>query len=426
MRQAGTFLRTEAAKRLLSKELRKRNRKMDKERKSVYMDHAATGAVRELALSAMLPYLKEQFGNPSSLHGPGLAAKKAIQEARAKIAGLLGCNTNEILYTAGGTEADNWAIKGYLLGNPDKGKHIITSAIEHPAVLRTSEFMKRFGYELTVLTPDRYGIISADALRTHIRPDTALITIQTANNEIGTIEPIDELATVAKDRGVAFHTDAVQAVGTLAIDLKKTPVTMLSASGHKFGAPKGVGFLYVKDGTKLESLLHGGSQEKRMRAGTENVPGIVAMAEALSEALASDYRKTMEVRDYMQERILREIPDTVVNGWNEADKGVEGSKAGSYSIYGGRLPGSLSVSFGGVEASSVLVFLDLAGIAASGGSACSSAENKPSEVLQAIGVEEPYLSGTVRFSLSADNMKEEADYVVEVLKETVRKLRNNR
>lgn len=391
------------------------------------MDHAATSAVREKALKAMLPYLCERFGNPSSLHGPGLAAKKVIQEARAKIAGLLGCETNEILYTAGGTESDNWAIKGYLLGNPDKGKHIITSAIEHPAVLRTCEFMKRFGYELTVLTPDRYGIISPEALRAHIRPDTAFITIQSANNEIGTIEPINELAAVAKEWGIAFHTDAVQAVGTLPINLKETPVTMLSASGHKFGGPKGTGFLYVKAGTKLESLLHGGPQEKRMRAGTENVPGIVAMAEALSEALAVDHRKTMEVRDYMQKRIVREIPDTVVNGRSKADGGARTDIiTGLHNVYGGRLPGSLSVSFKGVEASSVLVFLDLAGIAASGGSACSSAENKPSEVLQAIGVEEPYLSGTVRFTLSAENTKEEADYVVEVLKETVSKLRNNR
>ena len=378
---------------------------MDNERR-IYMDHAATSAVSERACRAMLPYLREQFGNPSSLHAPGLSVKKALQEARAKIAGLLGCEVNEILFTSGGTESDNWAIKGYLAGNPAKGRHIITSAIEHLAVLRTCESMKRFGYELTVLSPDSSGIITPANLTAHIRPDTALISIQSANNEIGTIQPVAELAAEAAERGIAFHTDAVQAVGTLPVQLRESSVTMLSASGHKFGGPKGVGFLYVKNGTKLEPLLHGGPQEKRMRAGTENVAGIVSMAEALGEALSLDYQKVAELRDYMQERIISEIPDVRVNG-AEAP----------------RLPGNLSVSFGGVEATSVLVFLDLAGIAASGGSACSSAENKPSSVLQAIGVTEPYLSGTVRFTLSPENTREEADYTVQVLKETVAKLR---
>lgn len=375
----------------------------DKER-TIYFDHAATTRVRKCAHQAMIPFLDMDFGNPSSLHGPGLAAKKAIQQSRAKIAAHLGCESNEILFTSGGTESDNWAIEGYLFGNPKAGKHIITSAIEHPAVIRTCEFMKRFGYELTVLPVTGEGIVTPESVARAIRPDTALISIQTANNEIGTIEPIREIGAIAEERGVAFHTDAVQAVGVLPICLKNLPVTMLSASGHKFGGPKGVGFLYVKNGTKLEPLLHGGPQEKRMRAGTENVPAIVGMAAALSEAMEQGTGKTAEIRDYLQERILAEIPDVIVNGAN-------------------RLPGSLSVSIAGVEASSVLVFLDLAGIAASGGSACSSAENKPSYVLQAIGVSEPYLSGTVRFTVGADNTKEEAEYVVKVLKESVGKLR---
>ncbi|MBQ6105113.1 MAG: cysteine desulfurase [Lachnospiraceae bacterium] len=376
----------------------------------IYLDHAATTRVKEEALNAMLPYLREQFGNPSSLHGPGLAAKKALRSARERIAAVLGCEINEILFTSGGTESDNQAIKGFLLANPAKGKHIITSAIEHPAVLRTCEFMKRFGYELTVLKPDVNGIISAKDVERAIRPDTALISIQYANNEIGVVEPIREIGETAEERGIAFHTDAVQAVGQLPIDLKTLPVTMLSASGHKFGTPKGVGFLYVRNGTKLEPLLHGGPQEKRLRAGTENVPSIVAMAKALeltAGVATGTYVQTL--RDHMEARIRAEIPDIIING-----------------AAAPRLPGSLSISIGGVEATSVLVFLDLAGIAASGGSACSSAENKPSEVLQAIGREEPYLSGTVRFTFSADNTLEEADLAADVLRETVMKLRTAR
>lgn len=376
----------------------------------IYLDHAATTHVKEEALNAMLPYLREQFGNPSSLHGPGLAAKKALRSARERIAAVLGCEINEILFTSGGTESDNQAIKGFLLANPAKGKHIITSAIEHPAVLRTCEFMKRFGYELTVLKPDENGIISAKDVERAIRPDTALISIQYANNEIGVVEPIREIGETAEERGIAFHTDAVQAVGQLPIDLKTLPVTMLSASGHKFGAPKGVGFLYVRNGTKLEPLLHGGPQEKRLRAGTENVPSIVAMAKALeltAGVATGTYVQTL--RDHMEARIRAGIPDIIING-----------------AAAPRLPGSLSISIGGVEATSVLVFLDLAGIAASGGSACSSAENKPSEVLQAIGREEPYLSGTVRFTFSADNTLEEADLAADVLRETVMKLRTAR
>ena len=382
---------------------------MSGKKPTIYLDHAATTKVREQALTAMLPHLREEFGNPSSLHGPGLLAKKAMQQARAEIAGLLGCETNEILFTSGGTEADNWAIQGYLLGNPAAGKHIITSAVEHPAVLKTCEFMKRFGYEVTVLPVTKEGVVTPESVRQAIRKDTALITVQTANNEIGTIQPIEEIGRIAAERGITFHTDAVQAVGTLPIVLRELPVTMLSASGHKFGGPKGVGFLYVKNGTKLEPLLHGGPQEKRMRAGTENVPGIVGMTTALSEALRQDYESVRELRDYAERRILSEIPDVHINGAAKT-----------------RLPGTLSVSIGGVEAVSVLVFLDLAGIAASGGSACTSAENKPSEVLRAIGAEEPYLSGTVRFTFSTDNGKEEADYAVDVLKETVKKLRGSR
>lgn len=382
---------------------------MSGKKPTIYLDHAATTKVREQALTAMLPYLREEFGNPSSLHGPGLLAKKAMQQARAEIAGLLGCETNEILFTSGGTEADNWAIQGYLLGNPGAGKHIITSAVEHPAVLKTCEFMKQFGYEVTVLPVTKEGVVTPESVRAAIRPDTALITVQTANNEIGTIQPIEKIGRIAAERGIAFHTDAVQAVGTLPIVLRELPVTMLSASGHKFGGPKGVGFLYVKNGTKLEPILHGGPQEKRMRAGTENVPGIVGMATALSEALKQDYEKVAALRDYFEERIIVEIPDVRING-----SGVN------------RLPGTSSISIRNVEASSVLVFLDLAGIAASGGSACTSAENKPSEVLRAIGAEEPYLSGTVRFTFSTDNVREEADYAVDVLKETVKKLRGSR
>ena len=377
---------------------------------NIYADNAATTRMSRAAINAMLPYLETEYGNPSSLHGPGLAAKKALRSARERIAAVLGCEINEILFTSGGTESDNQAIKGFLLANPAKEKHIITSAIEHPAVLRTCEFMKRFGYELTVLKSDENGIISVKDVERAIRPDTVIISIQYANNEIGVIEPVREIGEAAAERGIAFHTDAVQVVGQLPIDLKTLPVTMLSASGHKFGAPKGVGFLYVRNGTKLEPLLHGGPQEKRLRAGTENVPSIVAMAKALeltAGVATGTYVQT--IRDHMEARIRAEIPDIIING-----------------AAAPRLPGSLSISIGGVEATSVLVFLDLAGIAASGGSACSSAENKPSEVLQAIGREEPYLSGTVRFTFSADNTLEEADLAADVLRETVMKLRTAR
>lgn len=373
---------------------------------TVYMDHAATSFVKEEALQAMLPYLREQFGNPSSLHGEGLAAKRAMQTAREQLSVILGCSMNELYFTSGGTEADNWAIKGYLQASPEKGRHIITSAIEHPAVLRTCEFLQRNGYSLTVLPVDGNGIVTPESVRAAIRPDTALISIQYANNEIGTIEPIAEIGSIAEERGIAFHTDAVQAVGQLPIKLSELPVTTLSASGHKFGGPKGVGFLYVHSGTKLEPLLHGGPQEKRRRAGTENVPSIIAMSKALSLSEAVDWDRIRRLRDEMETRLKEKIPDILVNGHPTS-----------------RLPGSLSVSIKGVEATSVLVYLDLAGIAASGGSACSSAENKPSAVLSAIGVTEPYLSGTVRFTLGEDNTMQEVEYVVDTLAETVKKLR---
>ena len=387
---------------------------------TVYMDNSATSRIQKSVLDEMLPYLSEEFGNPSSLYEAGLHAKKAMQTAREKIAKLLNCEMNEIYITSGGTEADNWAIKGYLFANQNKGKHIITSAIEHPAVLRTCEFMKKSGYRVTVLQPDENGYITAENVETAITPDTAFITIQYANNEIGTIQPIAEIAEVATKHGIAFHTDAVQAVGTIPINLKGIPVTMLSASAHKFGGPKGIGFLYVKDGTELESLLHGGPQEKRMRAGTENVPSIIGMAKALELSLEEEYAEVKRIRDHMEKRILKEIPDVKINGGTDLEENAAGSEISSPR----RLPGNLNVSFADVEATALLVYLDLAGIAVSGGSACSSAENKPSEVLKAIGVCEPYLSGSVRFSLGTDNTMEEANYVVDRLVETVRKLRH--
>ena len=387
---------------------------------TVYMDHAATGRIRSEVLTEMLPYLSKEFGNPSSLHTPGFHAKNAVQSAREKLAGLLNCEINEIYFTSGGTEADNWAIKGYLLANEERGRHVITSAVEHPAVLRTCEFMKRLGYRLTVLPVREDGTVAPESVETAIGPDTALISIQYANNEIGTVQPIEEIGAIAERCGVAFHTDAVQAVGTVPMSLSQLPVTMLSAGAHKFGGPKGTGFLYVKNGTKLESLMHGGPQEMRMRAGTENVAAAVGMAKALELSLAEDYSKVSAVRDYMEQRILKEIPDVSVNGRRPA---ADSSLSGEHSRME-RLPGNLNLSFAGVEASALLVYLDLAGIAASGGSACSSAEKRPSDVLRAIGVNEPYLSGTVRFSLGPENTMEEADYVVDCLSEIIGKLRH--
>ncbi len=382
---------------------------------SIYLDNAATARTRPEVVEAMLPYFSEQYGNPSSLHEYGLNGKKAMQEARARIAELLGCGAHEICFTSGGTEADNMAIKGFCEANAAKGKHIITSAVEHHAVLHTCQYMERHGYTVTYLPVDDNGLISLQQLERAIRPDTVLISIMYANNEIGTIMPIREIGAIAKAHGVAFHCDAVQAIGHCRIVPKELGITMLSMSGHKIGGPKGVGFLYVEDGTRMESILHGGAQEKRWRAGTENVPGIIGLAKAMECAYASmsqTEKHLKQLSEHLRNRVLQEIPCVRINGVNRFD--IEEGK---------RLRGNLSFSFAYVEASSLLVFLDMEGVHCSGGSACTSASSKPSHVLEAIGLPDGLVKGTIRITLSEDNTMAEMDFVAEALKKNVAKLR---
>ena len=392
---------------------------------AIYFDNAASMKTRAEALAAAMPYLAEEYGNPSSLHSPGLSAKKAIQKAREDIATCLWCRPNEIVFTSGGTESANLAIKGFFEANCERGKHIITTNIEHHAVSGSIEWLRRQGAEVTILSVDGEGLITAEQIEAAIRPDTILIAIQFANNEIGTVQPVAKIAAVAKRYGIAFFTDAVQAVGHLPFAMGSTVgagklpvgstsrdyegVTMLSASAHKFGGPKGVGFLFVREGTKLVPQMHGGPQEMRLRAGTENVPGIVGMATALiisCRELRENMARMTALRNAMMDRILEEIPDSRVNG----------SRAS-------RLAGNVSVSLAGVEAASVLVLMDMAGIACSGGSACTSAEGRVSHVIEAIGVPQGYQNGTVRFTFSGDTTREDVDAAVQALEEAVRKLR---
>ncbi|MBO4766587.1 MAG: cysteine desulfurase [Lachnospiraceae bacterium] len=395
---------------------------------AIYLDNAASMKTRAEALAAAMPYLAEEYGNPSSLHTPGLTAKKAIQKAREDIATCLWCKPSEIVFTSGGTESDNLAIKGFFEANKGKGKHIITTNIEHPAVSESIAWLKTQGAEVTVLAVDGEGLITAEQVARVIRPNTILVAVQFANNEIGTIQPIAEIATVAKERGVACFVDAVQAVGHLPFALGSTEgagklplgatprdyegITMLSAAAHKFGGPKGVGFLFVREGTKLAPVLHGGPQEMHLRAGTENVPGIVGTAAALivsCRELRENLPRVRALRDMMMHRITGEIPDSRVNGSR---------------IH--RLAGNVNVSFSGVEASSILVLMDMAGIACSGGSACSSASGKPSHVIEALHIPHEYENGTVRLTISPDTTQAEIDGAVTALAGIVAKLREGR
>lgn len=382
----------------------------------IYLDNGATTQTRKEVVDAMLPYFTEQYGNPSSLHEYGLQGKKALQEARTQVAELLGCNNHEIYFTSGGTEADNWAIKGYCEAHASVGRHIITTAVEHHAVLHTCRYMEKQGYTVTYLPVDDNGVISLQQLERSIRPDTVLISIMYANNEIGTIMPVREIGAIAGAHGVAFHCDAVQAIGHCDIRPKELGITMLSMSGHKIGGPKGVGFLYVHDGTRMEPLLHGGAQEKQWRAGTENVAGVVGLAKAMECAYASreaSEAHLQKLAEYLRNRVLQEIPCARINGVNRFAVDADA-----------RLRGNLSFSFAYVEASSLLVFLDMEGIHCSGGSACTSASSKPSHVLEAIGLPDGLVKGTIRVTLSADNTMQEMDMVAEALKRNVAKLRD--
>jgi len=373
----------------------------------IYMDNAATTATRPEVLEAMLPYFTQNYGNPSSIHAFGRDARRAIENARKQVAAALGCEPREVYFTAGGSESDNWAIRCALQNK--QGKHIITSAIEHHAVLHTCEYMEKQGYEVTYLPVDEYGIVSVEDVKKAIRPDTALITIMAANNEIGTIQPIAEIGKIAKEAGILFHTDAVQAVGAVPIDVKKWNVDMLSLSGHKFHAPKGVGALYVRKGIRITNLIYGGAQERGLRAGTENLPGIVGLGKAIELAVAEipEYTERLtKLRDKLIDGILASIPDVQLNGHRTQ-----------------RLPGNVNVSVRYVEGEALLMRLDLAGIAASSGSACTSGSLDPSHVLLAIGLPHEIAHGSLRLSLGNDTTEADVDYVLATLPNIVTTLR---
>lgn len=381
-----------------------------KENHRIYLDNAATTRVREEVLQEMMPYFRDNYANPSAIYGFAGEAKKAVGKAREQAAALIGAKPNEIYFTAGGSESDNWAIRAVAEGLADKGRHIVTSKIEHHAVLHTCEYLERQGYEVTCLDVDSEGRVSPEALQRAIRPDTVLVSVMAANNEIGTIEPIEKLGRIAREKGVLFHTDAVQAYGHIPLNLEEMPVDLLSASGHKLNGPKGVGILYCRENLRLRPLIHGGAQERGRRAGTLNVPGIVGFGKAASlsgETMGDRMERETALRDYLIDRVLAEIPYTKLNGHRQD-----------------RLPNNVSFCFRFVEGESLLIFLDQKGICASSGSACTSGALDPSHVLLAIGLPHEIAHGSLRLTLSEENTREEIDRTVEALKEIVGRLRD--
>lgn len=376
----------------------------------IYLDNAATTKAAPEVVEAMLPYFTEHFGNPSSVYTFAAGNKEVITSQREIIAGALGANSNEIYFTAGGSESDNWALIATAEAYASKGKHIITSKIEHHAILHTCEYLEKRGYEITYLDVDEYGIVDLTQLRQSIREDTILISIMYANNEIGTIQPIQEIGAIAKEHGILFHTDAVQAFGQIPINVDACNIDMLSASGHKLNGPKGIGFLYIRKGVKIRSFIHGGGQERKRRAGTENVPGIVGFGKAVERAITTMEERTAkerELRDYMIQRIENEIPYCRLNGDREK-----------------RLPNNVNFSFQFIEGESLLIMLDMRGVCASSGSACTSGSLDPSHVLLAIGLPHEIAHGSLRMTLGEETTKEDLDYVVDSLKEIVQNLRN--
>ena len=377
--------------------------------RTIYLDHAATTGVRPEALEEMLPYFSEKMGNPSSIYFLGQETKKAVDLARARVAKALGAEPSEIFFTAGGSEADNLAIKGVAMANSNKGKHIITSKIEHPAVLNTCKYLSKMGFEISYIDVDEDGKIKLDDLKSAIREDTILISVMFANNEIGTIQPIKEIGEIAKEKNIYFHTDAVQAVGNVKIDVKEMNITMLSLSAHKFYGPKGTGVLYIKKGTRIDSLIHGGAQEGKKRAGTENVAGIVGLGKAIELAdkdLDRYNAKLLKLRERLIEGVMESIPHVRLNGHRND-----------------RLPGNVNFSFSFIEGESLLLMLNLKGICGSSGSACSSGSLDPSHVLMAIGLDHATAHGSLRLTIGEENTEEDIDYTIEALKEVVEKLR---
>lgn len=379
-------------------------------KKVIYLDNAATTRTAPEVVDTMLPYFTENYGNPSSIYGFASANKEVIAEQREKIADVLGAKANEIYFTAGGTESDNWALTATAEAYGTKGKHIITSRIEHHAVLHTCAYLEKRGYEVTYLDVDENGLVDPRKVEEAIRPDTILISIMAANNEIGTIQPIREIGEIAHAHGVLFHTDAVQAFAQIPINVDECHIDMLSASGHKLNGPKGIGFLYIRKGVKIRSFIHGGAQERKRRAGTENVPGIVGLGKAVELAAATMEEraaKETELRDYAISRIEKEIPYCRLNGDRVK-----------------RLPNNINFSFRFIEGESMLIKLDFKGICASSGSACTSGSLDPSHVLLAIGLPHEIAHGSLRMTLGADTTKEEIDYTVDCLKEIVEEIRS--
>lgn len=378
--------------------------------KTIYLDNAATTMVNPKVVDAMMPFFTEYYGNPSSIYSFAGKAKEAVEDARAAIAGILGAKTEEIYFTGGGSESDNWALKATAEMYGSKGKHIITSSIEHHAILHTCDYLEKQGFEITYVGVDENGRIKLDELKEAIRPDTILISVMAANNEIGTIQPLKEIGAIAKEHGILFHTDAVQAFAHIPISVDEMNIDMLSASGHKINGPKGIGIMYIRKGVKIGSFIHGGAQERKRRAGTHNVPGIVGMgvaAKIATEEMQERMAYECKLRDHLIERVLTEIPYSRLNGDRT-----------------NRLPNNTSFCFRFIEGESMLILLDQAGICGSSGSACTSGSLDPSHVLLAIGLPHEIAHGSLRLTLSEQTTMEEIDYTVDELKKIIERLRS--
>ena len=375
----------------------------------IYLDHAATSPVSETVLEAMLPFFSLNAGNASAIHGTGREARKAVEKARNQVAEAVGADPREIIFTGGGSESDNLAVKGTAFAMEQKGRHLITTAIEHPAVLNACRWLEKHGFEVTYVMPDRKGRIDPEAIRKEIREDTVLISVMAANNEIGTLEPVAEIGKIARGNGILFHIDAVQAVGAIPVDVNRWNADLLSLSAHKFRGPKGTGALYIRKGTRIDPLISGGEQERGLRAGTENVPGIVGMGQAIEEAtekLGQNAAQNAMLRNRLAEGILSSVPDAFLNGAREE-----------------RLPNNCSIRFKGIDGEALLLRLDLAGIAASAGSACTAGSQEISHVLKAIGLSDEEAKSSLRLTTGEDNTEEEIDETIQNVKAIVKDLR---
>ena len=375
----------------------------------IYLDHAATSPVSETVLEAMLPFFSLNAGNASAIHGTGREARKAVEKARNQVAEAVGADPREIIFTGGGSESDNLAVKGTAFAMEQKGRHLITTAIEHPAVLNACRWLEKHGFEVTYVMPDRKGRIDPEAIRKEIREDTVLISVMAANNEIGTLEPVAEIGKIARGNGILFHIDAVQAVGAIPVDVNRWNADLLSLSAHKFRGPKGTGALYIRKGTRIDPLISGGEQERGLRAGTENVPGIVGMGQAIEEAtekLGQNAARNAMLRNRLAEGILSSVPDAFLNGAREE-----------------RLPNNCSIRFEGIDGEALLLRLDLAGIAASAGSACTAGSQEISHVLKAIGLSDEEAKSSLRLTTDEDNTEEEIDETIQNVKAIVKDLR---